>query len=76
MSSEKQTQPDLLQRLPVALPLVRGAADIARVLGLPSERAAFHLLSSGKIPGSLRVGNRWYLDVDAFREAFRKQPER
>ena len=49
--------------------LVWGAANIAKVIGR-TERATFHLLEKGSIPGAKRIGGRWCLAPAVFFATF------
>jgi len=49
--------------------VIWGAKNIAPFLGR-SEKGAFQILESGKIPGARKVGGRWALDLRVFRASF------
>lgn len=54
---------------PKPLPIIWGARAIARFLGR-TERATFHALERGTLPGARKVGGRWCLSVDHLRQHF------
>lgn len=49
--------------------LIWGASAIGKYLGR-SEKGAFHVLESGKIPGARKIGGRWCLDLRTFMAVF------
>lgn len=54
-----------------SLPLVWGAKNIARAIGL-NRRQAFQKLQSGELPGAKKIAGSWVLDVSVFRASFRE----
>jgi hypothetical protein len=51
-----------------AIALVWGGDAIARAIGL-SRRQAYSKLERGCIPGSVKIGGHWALDLEAFKRA-------
>lgn len=51
--------------------LIWGANAIAKALGR-TERATFHMLEHGQIPGARKVGGRWCFDPEVFRGCLRR----
>jgi hypothetical protein len=49
--------------------IVFGAKEIAPHIG-KTEKAAFHALKSGKIPGAKKIGGTWALNLSVFHRAF------
>ncbi len=60
---ESQTVPNQ------SIVVIWGCKDIARTIGR-SEKATFHALQEGKIPGAKKVAGRWGLDPRVFAAAF------
>lgn len=54
---------------PETIDLVWGARNIAKVLGI-TERACFHMLEKGELPGTRQVGQRWVASYKRLREHF------
>jgi predicted DNA-binding transcriptional regulator AlpA len=55
--------------------LVRGVKNIAPLLKT-SERAAYHLLENGQVPGAFKLGGRtssWILSLSKFREGIEQK---
>jgi hypothetical protein len=50
---------------------VWGVEAIAKAIGR-TERAAYHALEKGYVPGAQRVGGRWCLLPSVFRASFQK----
>jgi hypothetical protein len=57
--------------MPEPLRLAHGANAIAKAIG-KTPRQTFHLLSNGALPGALKLGHGWALDLDVFQAAFAK----
>lgn len=57
---------------PAALDVVWGAPAIAAALGR-TERATYHMLESGRVPGAAKVCGRWCLSPAAFLAAITNQ---
>jgi hypothetical protein len=49
--------------------IIWGCAAIAGAIGR-SEKATFHALQQGKIPGARKIAGRWGLDFSVFVAAF------
>ncbi len=49
--------------------LLWGASAIAAFIG-KTERATFHLLERGYLPGARKLGNQWVISKDALRALF------
>jgi hypothetical protein len=49
---------------------VWGAKEIGVAINR-SERATFHMLEKGQVPGAKKIAGRWCLDPDVFFAAFR-----
>jgi hypothetical protein len=47
--------------------LIHGVAQIAKAIN-KTERASYHLLENGCIPGAFKLGGRWSLSLSKFRE--------
>jgi hypothetical protein len=43
----------------VAADMIQGIASIADFLGI-TERTAYHLASSGRLPGAFKLGRLWF----------------
>jgi hypothetical protein len=52
--------------------IIWGCKDIAKAIGR-SEKATFHALQEGKIPGAKKIAGRWGLDFGVFVAAFAKE---
>jgi hypothetical protein len=50
--------------------IIWGCKAIAKEIGR-SEKATFHALQEGKIPGAKKIAGRWGLDFSVFVAAFR-----
>jgi hypothetical protein len=53
--------------------IIWGAANIARAIGR-SEKAVFHALQQGQIPGARKVAGRWGLNPRVFFATFDYDP--
>lgn len=53
-----------------SLELLWGAAAIAKAIGR-TERATFHALEKGELPGARKIAGRWCFDPAVFREYMR-----
>jgi hypothetical protein len=51
---------------------VWGCKGIAEAIGR-SEKATFHALQDGKIPGAKKIAGRWALDLQLFAAAFQSE---
>jgi hypothetical protein len=51
---------------------VWGCKSIAEAIGR-TEKATFHALQDGKIPGTKKIAGRWALDLQLFAAAFQKE---
>jgi hypothetical protein len=49
--------------------IVWGARDIAATIGR-TERATFHMLERGQVPGARKIAGRWCLDPEVFFATF------
>jgi hypothetical protein len=52
--------------------IIWGSAAIAKAIGR-SEKATFHALQEGKIPGAKKIAGRWGLDFSVFVAAFARE---
>lgn len=52
--------------------IIWGCAAIAKAIGR-SEKATFHALQDGKIPGARKIAGRWGLDFNVFIAAFARE---
>jgi hypothetical protein len=54
---------------PDSLDLIWGCKAIAAALGV-TERACFHMLESGDLPGAKQIGRRWVVSRKALERFF------